>query len=41
MTTPLGTYSFLPWLRQGIANTIDAADGDATVAARATRRRRR
>ena len=24
----LATYSFLPWLRQGIANTITTADGD-------------
>lgn len=28
---PLATYSFLPWLRQGIANTITAADGDEGV----------
>jgi hypothetical protein len=34
--TPLGTYSFLPWLRQGIAGRIDAADLDETVAARAS-----
>ena len=33
---PLANYSFLPWLRQGIANTITAADGDATVKTRAT-----
>jgi hypothetical protein len=31
----LGTYSFLPWLRQGIAGRITAADLDETVAARA------
>jgi hypothetical protein len=36
MTHPLGTYSFLPWLRLGIAGKIDAADGDAGVALRAT-----
>jgi hypothetical protein len=33
---PLASYSFLPWLRQGIANTITAADGDQAVKARAT-----
>jgi hypothetical protein len=32
----IATYSFLPWLRQGIANTITAADGDTTVKTRAT-----
>jgi hypothetical protein len=32
----IATYSFLPWLRQGIANTIKSADGDATVKARVT-----
>ena len=32
----IATYSFLPWLRQGIANTITAADGDNTVKTRAT-----
>ncbi|MDQ6700694.1 MAG: hypothetical protein M3Z36_10980, partial [Acidobacteriota bacterium] len=31
----IATYSFLPWLRQGIANTIKSADGDTTVKARA------
>jgi serine/threonine protein kinase len=31
MTLPLGTYSFLPWLRQGLANLITAADLDANV----------
>jgi len=30
------SYSFLPWLRQGIANTITTADGDASVKTRAT-----
>jgi hypothetical protein len=34
----LPTYSFLPWYRRGIANTIAAADGDASVAARASTR---
>ena len=34
---PIATYSFLPWLRQGIAGTITALDGDQTAsAARAT-----
>jgi hypothetical protein len=33
---PLATYSFLPWLRQGIANTITDADGDHAIATRAT-----
>ena len=31
----LGTYSFLPWLRQGIANTIASADSDPSVKTRA------
>ena len=31
----LGTYSFLPWLRQGIANQITDADEDAGVRVRA------
>jgi hypothetical protein len=31
-----GTYSFLPWLRQGLANQIQAADLDASVQVRAT-----
>src|SRR5205085_7408070 len=30
------TYSFLPWLRQGVANKIAAADFDAAVKLRAT-----
>ena len=33
---PVATYSFLPWLRQGVANTITTADLDAEVKARAT-----
>ncbi|MGH9496227.1 MAG: hypothetical protein ACRD3B_14605, partial [Candidatus Sulfotelmatobacter sp.] len=32
----IATYSFLPWLRQGVANTITAADGDTSVATRAS-----
>lgn len=32
MTSPIGTYSFLPWLRRGIANTITAAAGGAVRA---------
>lgn len=35
MSTPIATYSFLPWLRQGISNKITAADGDAGVKLRA------
>lgn len=30
------TYSFLPWLRTGVANSIPSADGDAAVLVRAT-----
>lgn len=33
---PVATYSFLPWLRQGLANTITAADLDASVHLRAS-----
>lgn len=36
MSDSLGTYSFLPWLRQGVANSITAADEDPTVILRAT-----
>jgi hypothetical protein len=32
----IATYSFLPWLRQGVANTITSADGDAAVKTRAS-----
>jgi hypothetical protein len=32
----VATYSFLPWLRQGVANTIATADGDVTVKTRAS-----
>lgn len=34
MSKPLGTYSFLPWLRQGLANQITTADFDAGVKVR-------
>jgi hypothetical protein len=33
---PIATYSFLPWLRQGLANSITAADGDKSVKTRAS-----
>jgi hypothetical protein len=36
MSDDLGTYSFLPWLRLGLANEITAADLDANVLTRAT-----
>jgi hypothetical protein len=36
MTRSLGTYSFLPWLRQGVARTISAADDAHEVATRAS-----
>ncbi len=32
----VATYSFLPWLRQGVANTITSADGDPAVKTRAS-----
>ncbi|HEY3726034.1 MAG TPA: hypothetical protein VGL51_02595 [Solirubrobacteraceae bacterium] len=32
----IASYSFLPWLRQGVANTIASSDGDATVKTRAS-----
>ncbi|MGD9702224.1 MAG: hypothetical protein AB7Q42_13620 [Acidimicrobiia bacterium] len=35
MTSPLGTYSFLPWLRQGLANQIETGDFDDDVKVRA------
>ncbi|MGC1307097.1 MAG: hypothetical protein WA885_07700 [Phormidesmis sp.] len=34
--TTLGTYTFLPWLRQGIANSIEDADLDPSVQSRAS-----
>ena len=35
MSEKLAIYSFLPWLRQGVANQIDNADGDASIKLRA------
>lgn len=35
MSNTLGMYSFLPWLRQGLANQIASVDGDNTVRVRA------
>ena len=35
MSNPLGNYSFLPWLRLGLANKIDSADFDNNVKVRA------
>ncbi len=32
----IANYAFLPWLRQGIANTITTADGDTSVKTRAS-----
>lgn len=34
MSTPLATYSFLPWLRQGLSNSITQTDGGAGVTLR-------
>ena len=36
MSDEIGTYSFLPWLRQGVANRITSPDGDPSVKLRAT-----
>ncbi len=36
MTEQPGSYTFLPWLRQGIARSVVASDGDTTVKLRAT-----
>jgi hypothetical protein len=36
MSTTISTYSFLPWLRQGVANIITSADGDPSVKMRAS-----
>ena len=36
MTDTLGSYTFLPWLRQGVARAITSADGDTSVKLRAT-----
>lgn len=35
MSKILSSYSFLPWLRLGIANQVDAADNDSSVKLRA------
>jgi hypothetical protein len=35
MSHPLATYSFLPWLRQGLANNLAQNDMDVTVKTRA------
>lgn len=35
MSEPIATYSFLPWLRQGIANNIQENDADPNVLLRA------
>ncbi len=36
MNGEIGTYTFLPWLRQGISNRIQSADGDASIKTRAS-----
>src|SRR5439155_18470001 len=36
VVNPVSSYSFLPWLRQGVANTITSADLDTTVQTRAS-----
>ncbi|HEY6189581.1 MAG TPA: hypothetical protein VIW80_18150 [Pyrinomonadaceae bacterium] len=36
MSDEIGTYSFMPWLRQGVANQITSADGATSVKIRAT-----
>jgi len=36
MSDVLSTYTFIPWLRQGIANKVTATDFDAAVKLRAT-----
>lgn len=36
MNGEIGTYTFLPWLRQGIANKIQSGDLDASVKTRAS-----
>ena len=36
MSDPIGTYTFLPWLRLGVANRIDTAAGDPAVTLRAS-----
>jgi hypothetical protein len=36
MTAPIGSYTFLPWLRNGLANKITAPDGSGGAALRAS-----
>lgn len=36
MSRPIGTYTFLPWLRGGVANFLSAADLDPNVKLRAS-----
>src|SRR5688572_15272369 len=36
MSDEIGTYGFLPWLRQGVANNITSADMNAAVKLRAS-----
>ena len=36
MSDEIGTYGFLPWLRQGMANNIASPDMDAGVKLRAS-----
>lgn len=36
MSHPIATYSFLPWMRQGLSNQIQQEDGDGSVKTRAT-----
>src|SRR5712672_3277741 len=36
MARPIATYTFLPWLREGLANNIATVDGDTAVLARAS-----
>ena len=36
MSDDIAQYSFLPWLRGGIANSIKSADGDPSVKTRAS-----
>src|SRR5580765_578537 len=36
MSEPIATYSFLPWLRQGLANNITTADSDTSVKLRSS-----
>lgn len=35
MSHPVATYSFLPWLRQGLSNNITSADNDVNIKLRA------